>query len=86
MNTIKRYLLLKFSKPELDYFSTVLGLTATIFTVLTTNEVISKQLGTTVAGISAALVSVLINQPASHAPLTEATEDNLLEEEKERGS
>lgn len=84
MSTLKRYLLLKFSKPELDYFSTVLGLTATIFTILTTNEVINKQLGTTVAGISAALVSVLINQPASIEPTTEETETKLVEEDNKK--
>lgn len=82
MKTLLRYLQLKLSKPELDWLSTILGLTATIFTVLTTNEVIDKRLGTTVAGISAALVSVLINQPASMEPTTEHTEDKLVEDNK----
>lgn len=83
MSTLKRYLLLQFSKPELDYFSTILGLTATIFTVLTTNAVIDKQLGTTIAGISAALVSVLINNPASISPTTEQTENKLIKENEQ---
>ena len=81
MKTLLRYLRLSFSKPELDYFSTVLGITATVVTILTTNRYIEQKLGTTVAGISAAIVSVLINQPASHAPLTEETEDELQKNE-----
>ena len=81
MNTIKRFIFLKFSKPELDWLSTTFGITATIVTILTTNGYIDKKLGTTVAGISASLVSILINQPASHAPLTEETEDELQKEE-----
>lgn len=82
MKTLLRYLQLKLSKPELDYFSTIFGLTATIFTILTTNEVIDKKLGTTVAGISASIVSVLINNPASISPTTEETETKLTEDNK----
>ena len=85
MLTLKRYLLLKLSKPELDYFSTVFGLICTISTVLVTNEVIDKKIGSTVAGISGALVSVLINQPASIEPTTEHTEKQLLEQNKSEG-
>ena len=81
MNTIKRFIFLKFSKPELDWLSTTFGLIATIVTILTTNGYIDKKLGTTVAGISASLVSILIKQPDTHAPLTEETEDELQKEE-----
>lgn len=81
MKTLLRYLSLRFSKPELDYFSSIFGLTATVVTILTTNGYIDKKLGTTVAGISAAIVSIMINQPASHAPLTEETEDELQKDE-----
>lgn len=82
MNTLLRYLSLKLSKPELDYFSTIFGLTATIFTILVTNEVIDKKLGTTVAGISAAIVSILINNPASIHPNTNETEEQITDEDK----
>ena len=81
MNTIKRFIFLKFSKPELDWLSTTFGLMTTIVTILTTNGYIDKKLGTTVAGISAAIVSVLINNPASVSPTTEETEDKLQKEE-----
>ena len=77
MKTIIRYLQFKFSKPELDYLSTLFGLTATITMVLVTNEVIDKKLGTTIAGISGSIVSVLINNPASIHPTTKETEDKL---------
>lgn len=83
MSTLLRYLQLKFSKPELDTLSTVFGLAATVTTILTTNGYISKQLGTTVAGVSAAVVSILINNPASISPTTEETEDKLVEDNKE---
>lgn len=83
MSTLLRYLQLKFSKPELDTLSTVFGLAATVTTILTTNGYISKQLGTTVAGVSAAVVSLLINNPASISPTTEETEDKLVEDNKE---
>ena len=79
MKTLLRYLQLKLSKPELDYFSTIFGLFATIFTVLTTNEVIDKKVGSTIVGISGAIVSVLINQPASINPTTEQTEHDLVD-------
>lgn len=81
MKTLLRYLKLQFSKPELDWFSTVLGLTITITTVLTVNEVIDKKTGTVIAGVAGSLVSVLINNPASVSPTTEETEDKLQKEE-----
>jgi len=65
MKTIIRYFKFQFNKAELNYLSTVLGLTATIATVLTVNEVIDKRTGTVIASISAGIVSTLINQPVS---------------------
>lgn len=81
MNTLLRYLSLRFSKPELDYLSTTFGLMTTITMVLVTNEVIDKKIGTTIAGISGAIVSILINNPASIHPTTKETEEKLTEEE-----
>lgn len=77
MKIILRYLQFKFSKPELDYLSTLFGLITTITMVLVTNEVIDKKIGTTIAGISGAIVSILINNPASVHPTTKETEDKL---------
>lgn len=84
MKTILRYLQLKFSKPELDYFSSVFGLLATITTVLTVNEVIPKKTGTVIAGVSGAIVSLLINNPAAISPTTEETEDKLSKENNDK--
>ena len=83
MNFLKRCILLKFSKPELDYLSTLFGFIVAITTVLTANEVIDKKVGSVVAGISGCVVSLLINNPASIHPTTEETEDKLSKENTE---
>ena len=44
MSAINRYLLLKFNKNELDYFSTLFGLITTVAVVLTTNLVLNNKL------------------------------------------
>lgn len=66
---------MRFNKWQLDFLSTVFGLTAGICTVLVTYEVIPKKVGGTVGGISAVVLGYLSQRPADARPTTEQAEE-----------
>ncbi len=65
----------KFDKNQLNTLGTILGLTAGIFTVLGTQEIISPKLAGTVSGIATVFLGYVVQQPASKAPTTNEAEE-----------
>lgn len=69
---------MKLNKWQLDFLSTVFGLTAGISGVLVANQMITPQIGGTVGGISTVFLGYLTQRPADARPTTEQVEENEI--------
>lgn len=67
---------MRLNKWQLDFLSTVLGLSAGISTVLVVNEIIPAKIGGTVGGLSTVFLGYLVQRPADARPTTEQVEEN----------
>lgn len=66
---------MRFNKWQLDFLSTILGLSAGISGVLVANEIIPPKIGGTVSGVSTVILGYLVQRPADARPTTEQVEE-----------
>lgn len=66
---------MRFNKWQLDFLSTVFGLTAGISAVLVTYDVVPKRVGGTIGGISTVLLGYVTQRPTDARPTTEQVEE-----------
>lgn len=69
----------KFNKYQLDAIATILGAFIGISTALYTHDVGSRKVTGTIASISAYLLSVIVQKPATAEPTTEQAEESEVE-------
>jgi hypothetical protein len=68
----------RINKHQLDTLGTLLGLTAGIFTVLGTQEVINPKIAGTVSGIATVCLGYVVQRPVSEHPTTDEAEKNNI--------
>lgn len=66
---------MKLNKWQLDFLSTVFGLSAGISGVLVANEVVSPKVGGTIGGVSTVILGYLVQRPTDARPTTEQVEE-----------
>lgn len=54
---------MRFTKKQLDNYSTIFGLIGAISLVFTTNDILDKRVGGTITGVCTALVSYCVQKP-----------------------
>lgn len=69
--------MLRLSKYQLDFLSTVFGLTAAVTGAIAVNGYFPKEMGT-IAAVSVAVNGFLQNKPATASPTTEEAEEEQI--------